>query len=78
MGSDLLTLIKNYVVMLRRHIVGESAIAKLCQKIYRKHQEALDLIFEYKPDSQAQTRKYLENLIEQNRTYSKTIALRLL
>ncbi len=66
LGPDLLTLIKNYAVMLRRHIVGESEIAKLCQKIYHKHQRALDLIFEYKPDLQVQTREYLESLIDRS------------
>jgi hypothetical protein len=66
LGSDLLILIKNYAEMLRRRIVGESEIAKLCQKIYRKHQKALDLIFEYKPDLQAEIQQYLENLIDNN------------
>jgi len=66
LGSDLLTLLKNYAVMLRRHIVGESEIANICQKIYRKHQKALDLIFEYKPDLQVELRQYLEGLIDQN------------
>jgi len=66
LGSDLLTLIKNYAEMLRRHIVDESETAKLCQKIYQKHQKALDLIFEYKPDLQVEIRQYLESLIDQN------------
>lgn len=66
LGSDLLTLLKNYAEMLRRHIVGESEIAKLCQKIYRKHQKALDLIFEYKPDLHVGIRHYLEELIGGN------------
>jgi len=71
LGSDLLTLIKNYAVMLRRHIVGESEIAKLCQKIYRKHQKALDLIFEYKPDLLVGLRQYFEDLIDQNPDLTK-------
>jgi hypothetical protein len=66
LGPDLLILIRNYAEMLRRHIVGESEIAKLCQKIYRKHQKALDLIFEYKPDLQVGIRQYLEDLIDKN------------
>ena len=66
LGSDLLALIKNYAEMLRRHIVGESEIAKLCQKIYHKHQRALDLIFEHKPDLQVGIRRHLEDLIDQN------------
>jgi len=66
LGSDLLTLIRNYAEMLRRHIVEESEIANLCQQIYRKHQKALDLIFEYKPDLQVKIRQYLEGVIDQN------------
>lgn len=71
LGADLLTLIENYAEMLRRHIVGESEIAKLCQKIYGKHQRALDLIFEYKPDLQVQIRQHLENLIDEHQRLLK-------
>jgi hypothetical protein len=38
--------------MLRRHIVPDSDIIELSQKIYKKHKEALDIIFENKPDLQ--------------------------
>jgi len=65
-GRDLLILIRNYAEMLRRHIVGESEITRLCQQIYRKHQPALDLIFEHKPDLQADIRQYLEDLVDRN------------
>jgi hypothetical protein len=36
--------------MIRRHIVSDSDVSELCQRIYRKHKRALDLIFEHRPD----------------------------
>jgi hypothetical protein len=45
--------------------VSESEIAELCRKIYRKHQRALDLIYEYRPDQQEAIREILENLVRE-------------
>ncbi len=39
-----------YVAILRRYIVGDNELQKICREIYYKHQNALDLIFEFKPD----------------------------
>lgn len=64
-GSDIRTLMVNYSQMLRRHIVSESEIAELCRRIYRKHQRALDLIYEHRPDQQAAIREILEDIIQQ-------------
>jgi len=66
LGTEVVTVMKHYTEMLRRHIVSESEIAELCQKIYTKHQRALDLIFERRPDIQALIRKILEDLINEN------------
>jgi len=66
LGTDVVTIMKHYTEMLRRYIVSESEIAELCQKIYTKHTQALDLIFERRPDIQALIRKILEDLINEN------------
>lgn len=63
LGTDVVTLIRHYTQMLRRHIVSESDIAELCHRIYQKHQRALDLIYEHRPDQQATIQTILENLI---------------
>lgn len=63
LGPDVLTAIKHYTQMLRRHIVAESEIAELCRRIYQKHQRALDLIYEHRPDRQASTRDMLQEII---------------
>jgi hypothetical protein len=64
-GQDILTMMRHYTQMLRRHIVNESEIADLCQKIYHKHQRALDLIYEYRPDLQASLSEFLVEMIRQ-------------
>ena len=43
-------LIDNYISTIRRDIVGDERLARICAEIYAKHQKALDLIFENKPD----------------------------
>lgn len=63
LGPDVRVLITHYIQMIRRHIVNESEIARLCQEIYRKHRPALDLIYLYIPDKQAAIREILDRLI---------------
>lgn len=65
LGPDVLTAITHYTQMLRRHIVAESEIAELCRRIYQKHQRALDLIYEHRPDRQGVIREVLESLIQE-------------
>ncbi|MGA2606496.1 MAG: PD-(D/E)XK nuclease family protein [Terriglobia bacterium] len=64
---DVRTLMTHYIEILRRHIVEESDIVKLCQKIYRKHMRAIDLIVEHRPDLQAEIRQILEDLVKQQK-----------
>jgi len=62
--------------------VAQSEIAELCQRIYHKHQRALDLIYEYRPDLQAAIREVLKHLIEETpgfiQDYSTKTYIRLL
>ncbi len=46
-------LVDNYTATIRRDIVGDEKLAQICAEIYAKHQRALDLIFENKPDRAA-------------------------
>ncbi len=62
---DVVVVIKHYAQMLRRHIVSDSDVAELCRTIYQKHRQALDLIFEHRPDRQAQIGQYVRSLIHQ-------------
>lgn len=65
LGPDVRTLLIHYVQMLRRHILSESEIAELCRRIYRKHQRALDLIYEHRPDLQSELQEICEQLVRE-------------
>lgn len=66
-GEEVKILLQHYNEMLRRHILENSEIKRLCIKIYEEHSNALDLIFENKPDLQLEISKYLQELINDNK-----------
>lgn len=66
LGPDVRIAMLHYAQMLRRHIVSESEIAELCRRIYRKHKQALDLVFDHRPDQQATLWEFLETLIAES------------
>lgn len=51
---DVQMLIDNYTEVIRRDIVEDTELTKICEEIYAKHQKALDLIFENRPDRGSQ------------------------
>lgn len=59
---DAKVLIKHYTEMLRRHIVGDSEIARLSQQIYQKHSRAIDLIVGHQYKSQEDIRDEIRQL----------------
>ncbi len=66
LGGDVVTIMRHYTTMLRRHIVADSEVADLCQRIYRKHKQALDLIFEHRPDQLWDIAEELKRLIAES------------
>jgi hypothetical protein len=64
LGDEVRLFLQHYASMLRRHIVGESEIDKLCTRIYNKHRQALEMLFERRPDRQSDIRALLEQLIK--------------
>ena len=57
---------QHYADMVRRHIVGDPEIARLCQQMYQKHKRAFDLVYEHRPDAQSQIRSVVEGLIREH------------
>ncbi|HPR92421.1 MAG TPA: PD-(D/E)XK nuclease family protein [Candidatus Dojkabacteria bacterium] len=58
-------LINNYIEMVRRDIVSDEKLAQVCAEIYAKHQKALDLIFENKPDRASDIAEIFRDWAEQ-------------
>lgn len=65
LGADVQTLMRHYAQMLRRHIMPDSDIATLAQQIYKKHQRALDIIFEHRPDLQSELGYFLQTMVQE-------------
>jgi hypothetical protein len=63
-GDDVATALSHYVTMVRRRVMPDAEIQELCRRIYRKHRAALDLIYEHRPDRQAEIRDALLEIIE--------------
>ena len=42
----------------------DSEIEEICKKIYAKHQQALDLIFQYKPDIELEVSEIVRDLVK--------------
>lgn len=57
-------LIENYMDVIRRDIVEDEELAKICRDIYYKHQKALDLIFENKPDKSSELADLIKDWAE--------------
>ncbi len=64
LGSEVVMLLEHYAQMLRRHILSESEVADLCRRIYQKHRQALDLIFEHRPDQQDTISQFVRVLVQ--------------
>lgn len=45
--------------------MGNSDIEKLCREIYRQHSEALDLIYEHKPNRLSEAMTYVKEFIQE-------------
>jgi PD-(D/E)XK nuclease superfamily len=66
LSSEVRMSVDQYAQMVRRHIVGDSEITRLCRQIYQKHKVALDLIYEHRPNIQAQIRPMVDGLIREH------------
>lgn len=49
-SADIQILVDNYIDIIKRDILKDEELAKICRDIYFKHQKALDLIYENRPD----------------------------
>ena len=64
-SPDIEISMRHYVDLIRRHLMSESDIAELCRKIYKEHRQAIDLIYEHRPDMRSDIEAYLSQLIQE-------------
>ena len=66
LNENILNFIEHYNIILKRYLVGNSEIEIICKQIYKKHKDALDLIFQYKPDIGSDISEVIQVLINSN------------
>jgi hypothetical protein len=66
LSLDIEVSMRHYIDLLRRHIVPDPELVKLCQKIYRQHRQAIDLIYEHRPDMRSDLEVYLTQIIQKS------------
>jgi hypothetical protein len=71
-NPDVKVSLEHYSDMLRRNIVSDSDVAKLCRRIYHQHKRALDVIFDHRPDPQTDIGNLLLNLIDSDERVTPT------
>jgi len=67
LNANILNFIEHYNIILKRYLVGNSEIEIICKQIYKKHKDALDLIFQYKPDIASDISDLVQSLIKSNK-----------
>lgn len=66
--DDAALMIRNYIDVIRRDIVEDQELIEICNKIYHKHQKALDLIFENRTDGINTIGQSITNAIRNNKS----------
>lgn len=63
-SDELEIALSHYVAMVRRHIMPNLELEELCRRIYSKHRQALDLIFEHRPDLQSDLQREILEMLK--------------
>lgn len=63
LGPEVRSFVSHYIELLRRHIVEDSEIQALCEKIYNAHRRALDVLFEHRPDRTLELSQFMLGLV---------------
>lgn len=66
LSNSVYDFLTQYCIILRRYVMPNSEIEDICKKIYQKHQQALDLIFQYKPDIEFEVSEIIQDIIKEH------------
>jgi hypothetical protein len=77
MSDSIKFFLGQYIEILRRYIVGDYELEKMCREIYFKHKKALDLIFEYKPDLYSDISQSIIEELDKSPTIVKDVSTKI-
>ena len=64
--TDVKIIVLHYVKTLRRNLIVDKRLQEICKEIYNKHREALDLIYDNRPDNVSEIAETASALIVEN------------
>ena len=62
LGNGVAMALDHYACMLRRNIVTDDNLVNIARTVYRKHRDALDFIFEQRPDDQLEISEFAKKI----------------
>jgi len=63
-NETILSFLEQYRTIIRRYVVNNPEIERICRDIYKKHKTALDIIFQYKPDIEYDVSQMIQEAIK--------------
>lgn len=66
-SEDVKLLLNNYLSILRREVLMDKELHDICIEIYKAHRDALDLIYENRPDNILEISNYIKDYLKQNK-----------
>ncbi|MBW2600065.1 MAG: PD-(D/E)XK nuclease family protein [Deltaproteobacteria bacterium] len=67
LSANVYSFISQYQTILRRYIVGNSEVERIAVEIYKKHKDALDIIFQHKPDVYFELSEHLQTRLHREK-----------
>ncbi len=64
-GAEPKVLLDNYIQLLEEKFMDQSKIAQVARAIYKQHRQALDVLFEHRPDNLQNLSEDIRKLLEQ-------------
>ena len=64
--TDVKIIVLHYVKTLRRNLIVDKRLQEICKEIYNKHREALDLIYDNRPDNVSEIAETASAIIVEN------------
>lgn len=63
-NKDVALLMGHYENLLRRHVLSKSSESSLCRELWKNHSQALDLIFQHKPEHNELVAKIIHDFLD--------------
>lgn len=65
--NDVSVILRHYSTLIRRHLMSDSDVKALCQKIYKEHRQAIEAVYQHRLDPRVEIREFLENDLQNSK-----------